>query len=78
MSEVENGRILPIPDVVPLWEHEWSEYPDEILVGMKNGHMIRYRLNVEQPHPAFEKAMNIVKKITGNGYEAPKKRRRRL
>jgi len=80
MSEASANRIEPIPDVVPVWEHEWSEYPEEIVVGFKNGHFARYQLYVEQPHPAFQKVINLLDKLpVYGGYKAPeiKKRRRR-
>lgn len=70
-------RIYPIPDVVPKWESEYSDYPDVVIVCMQNGHPVRYRRDVNMPHPAFRQAMDTLHRMVG--YQAPtQKKRRRL
>ena len=73
-------RIHPLAEVKPIWEHDWSDYPDIIRVAMEDGKVINYYIDVELPHPAFTKAMDLIDKLpVYGGYKAPetKKRRRR-
>ena len=65
MANVKQHK--PIPDVVPVYRSEWSEYPDEILVAFRNGHFVRYQLEVAQPHPAFKKAIELIKATKNAG-----------
>ena len=60
MSEV---RVLPLPKVTGLWQYENSKYPDVIKVPMSDGKVITYRMDVQQPHPCFEAAMNNLERM---------------
>ena len=60
MSEV---RVLPLPKVTGLWQYENSKYPDVIKVPMSDGKVITYRMDVKQPHPCFEAAMNNLERM---------------
>ena len=64
MSEI---RVLPLPKVTGIWEHDCSRYPDTIRIPMSDGKVIRYRIDTEIPHPCFEAAMNNVRNMHG-GY----------
>ena len=44
-------RILPLPKVTGIWQHEFSKYPDIVRVPMSDGKVIRYVLEVSQPRP---------------------------
>ena len=50
MSEI---RVLPLPKVTGVWEHDSSKYPDLIKVPMSDGKVIRYHIDIEMPHPCF-------------------------
>lgn len=63
MCDVKEGQISPIPDVFPVWEHDWSDYPDMIRVAMADGNVVNYRIDVELPHPAFKRVMKLLEKI---------------
>lgn len=74
----------PIADVVPVFEHEWNDYPDAVLIAMDNGQVIKYDFPVEQPHPAFKKVMHLIDSLPVYGgykhdpeYELIKKIRRK-
>ena len=60
MSEI---RVLPLPKVTGLWQYENSKYPDVIKVPMSDGKVITYRMDVQQPHPCFEAAMNNLERM---------------
>lgn len=56
LTDGKESKIRPIADVVPIWEHD-GQYPDLIKVAMADGQVVTYRLDVQQPHPAFTAAM---------------------
>lgn len=60
MSET---RILPLPEVTGIWKYESSTYPDVIKVPMSDGKVVKYTIDVDLPHPSFEKAMENVRKM---------------
>ena len=60
MSEI---RVLPLSKVTGLWQYENSKYPDVIKVPMSDGKVITYRMDVQQPHPCFEAAMNNLERM---------------
>ena len=63
-----------------IWEkNSRSEYPETLRVPMDDGRVVNYRLDIEQPHPAFLNAMDLLKSLpTGMGYVFGKKENRRL
>ena len=60
MSSVQ---VLPLPKVMPYWEHKHSRYPEVIKVSMSDGKVIRYVIDIEQPHPCFEAAMKNLERM---------------
>ena len=48
MSEI---RVLPLPKVTGIWEHDCSRYPDLIRIPMSDGKVITYHIDVDLPHP---------------------------
>lgn len=58
MSEI---RVLPLPKVTGVWEHDCSRYPDRIRIPMSDGKVVTYTISVEMPHPCFEAAMKKLK-----------------
>jgi len=60
---VSEVRVLPLPKVTGLWQYENSKYPDVIKVPMSDGKVITYRMDVQQPHPCFEAAMNNLERM---------------
>lgn len=61
MSEV---RVLPLPQVLGEWEHDYSRYPETIRVSFSDGKTVKYRIDVQQPHPSFEAAMKNLERMT--------------
>ena len=62
MSEI---RVLPMPHVLGKWEHDYSKYPETIIVSFSNGKTVKYRIDVQQPHPCFEAAIENIKNMEG-------------
>ena len=72
-------RILAM--AVPRYEHESSEYPEQIRVSFGDGHTAVYDMRIDQPHPLVLKNIEIMKetkrKITQGYVNQPLRRRRR-
>ena len=60
MSEI---RVLPLPKVTGVWEHDCSRYPDRIRIPMSDGKVVTYTIDVEMPHPCFEAAMKNIERM---------------
>ena len=52
MSEI---RVLPLPKVTGVWEHDTSQYPDKVRIPMSDRKVVTYRIDVDLPHPSFLK-----------------------
>ena len=75
MSEARNPhQALPLAGVTGIWSDPDSIYPDVIRVAMSNGKVVDYRIDVQQPHPAFKRVMGLLEKIpygaSEHGYKA--------
>jgi hypothetical protein len=64
MSDAE-VRVLPLPKVTGVWDHNVSRYPDRIRVPMSDGKVVTYHIDVEIPHPCFKAAMKNLKNLKG-------------
>ena len=64
-------RILPLPKVTWIWQHDFSKYPDIVRVPMSDGKVITYRIDIEQPHPKFTAAMDSLERMVV-GYHTKK------
>jgi len=53
-------QVLPLPKVRGIWKHRASRYPDVIRVPMSDGKVVKYVIDIEQPHPAFLESMRII------------------
>ena len=69
----ESGQVLPLPRVHPEWDPEkQNRYPDIIRVSMSDGKVVKYRIEVEQPHPQCMKAVDLIRSMkdcTFGGYK---------
>ena len=70
----EKGFVHPLADVTPIWEHDFSVYPDIIRVAMDDGRVVNYCIDVQMPNPAFQRVMGLLKEIpygpSEKGYRA--------
>ena len=55
MSEIQ---VLPLPKVMPIWEHRHSKYPETIRVSFSNGQTMLYRIDIQQPAPQLKDALD--------------------
>ena len=62
MSEV---RVLPLPKVNGVWNHDSSRYPDLIRVTMSDGKVVRYRIDIEQPAPVLKGKLDRFSEVCG-------------
>lgn len=60
MSEI---RVLPLPKVTGIWDHDVSRYPDRIRIPMSDGKVVTYTISVDMPHPCFEAAMKNIERM---------------
>jgi len=72
-------RHEPLVRVKTVYEYDVSEYPDEIMVPMDDGHVVRYVLAEPVASPCFEAAMESIKNmVVGYQYRPTRRKRRRL
>ena len=57
-------QIRPLGTVTPVYRTDGGPYPDELLVPMDNGHVVRYLIKGEQTRNRhFVEAMDILQKL---------------
>ena len=61
MSE---ARVLPLPKVTGVWDHDSSRYPDRIRIPMSDGRVVTYHIDVEMPHPCLEAAIKNIERMS--------------
>ena len=69
-------RLAPLPEMVPIYEHEHDGHPDALRVSFEDGSTAVYDLRREQPHPLTVKCVETIRKWN-NGYNNQPMRRRR-
>lgn len=74
----ERIQVLPFPKVHPIWEHDWSVYPDIIRVPMSDGRVLNYYRVIEQPAPILGKLLDHFEKTYLVGYQAKEPRKTRI
>ena len=69
-------RISPLADVVPVYDTEFSDYPDGLRVMMDNGHAKTYRLEEKLPAPVLREPLERFEKVCFGGYQYKARRKR--
>ena len=64
MSEI---RVLPLPKVTGVWDHDVSRYPDRIRIPMSDGKVVTYLIDSQLPHPCFMAAIRNIRKMKRAG-----------
>lgn len=60
----ETFRVLPDQTkIAAVWDNDDGRYPSTIRVPMSDGKLVTYRLDIQQPHPAFLTAMEQAQKM---------------
>ena len=71
----------PLATISAIWDKgSKARYPETVRVPMDDGHVITYRIDIEQPHPQFLNAMELLKKLPvygGYKYKGPEDKKRR-
>ena len=75
LETADRPRILPKP--LPVYEHNFSEYPEMIRVSFSDGSTAVYQLRTEQPHPVIIENIKIIRKWQKGYVNQPEIRRRR-
>ena len=70
-------RPAPLPEVVPIYEHELSTLPDSIRVSFEDGSTAVYDIRMDQPHPIIIENINIIRRMKQGYVNQPMRRRRR-
>ena len=55
-------RIRPLGTVTPVFRGD-EKYPDEVLVPMADGHVVRYKIDEERKEKHFVEAMDILQRL---------------
>ena len=66
--------ILPKP--VPVYEYDYSEYPELIRVSFSDGSTAVYQLRIEQPAPVIVENIRIIRKWKQGYVNQPERRRK--
>lgn len=61
----------------PVYEHEYSRYPEAIRLSFMDGHTAVYDLQIDQPHPVIVENIQIIRKWKQGYVNQPARRRRR-
>jgi len=71
MGEGVNGkRVRPLVPIRAIWDKDSiSDYPETVKIPMDNGHVVTYRIDIQQPHPHFMDAMEILKNMPAGSYK---------
>ncbi|MBO7709584.1 MAG: hypothetical protein J6S83_03890 [Lachnospiraceae bacterium] len=76
-----NGLLYPRPEplakVVPYYEHDFSERPEQIRVSFSDGSTAIYDLRTDQPAPVIIENIKIIRKWKQGYVNQPARRRRR-
>ena len=75
LETADRPRILPKP--LPVYEHNFSEYPEMIRVSFSDGSTAVYELRTDQPHPVIIENIKIIRKWKKGYVNQPEIRRRR-
>jgi hypothetical protein len=73
----ETFRVLPDQTkIAAVWDNDDGRYPSTIRVPMSDGKLVTYKLDIQQPHPAFltamEQAQKMRRTLFGYSSELPK------
>ena len=61
MSEAVK-KIKPLnPRIAFSHDYAESDYPDTIRIPMEDGHIITYCRQIDQPHPAVQKSIDLIR-----------------
>ena len=73
----EPERLAPLPEVVPIYEHDHDGHPDALRVSFEDGSTAVYDLRAEMPHPIIVENIAIIRKWKQGYVNQPLRRRRR-
>ena len=71
------GRPSMMKIAVPIYEHEWSKYPDKVRISFDDGTTMVYDMRVDQPAPVIMENIKIIRKWKQGYVNQPMRRRRR-
>ena len=73
----EQDRPAPLEQIVRIYDHESSKYPDKIRVSFEDGHTAVYDIRIEQPAPVIIENIKIIRKWKQGYVNKPMRRRNR-
>lgn len=57
-------RSRPLVPLRAIWDKgSISKYPETLRVPMDDGKVVNYVIDIQQPHPCFENAINFIKSL---------------
>ena len=71
------GRPNLLKIAVPMYEHEWSKYPEKVRISFEDGTTMVYDIHTEQPAPVIVENIKIIRKWKQGYINQPARRRRR-
>ena len=74
---VEHNRPTILPKLMPVYEYDYSEYPELIRISFSDGTTAVYELRTDQPHPVIMENIKIIRKWKTGYVNQPARRRRK-
>lgn len=70
-------RLAPLPEVVPIYGHNYTGHPESIRVSFEDGSTAVYDIRRDQPHPIIIQNIEIIRKWKQGYNNQPMRRRRK-
>ena len=74
---VKHNKPTILPKPMPMYEHEYSEFPEKIRVKFSNGRTAVYELRVDQPAPVIIENIKIIRKWKQGYVNQPERRKKK-
>lgn len=71
------GRPIMMKIAVPIYEHDFSKYPEKVRISFEDGTTMVYDIHTEQPAPVIVENIKIIRKWKQGYINQPERRRRR-
>ena len=67
---MEERRSRPLVPIRAIWDKDSiSKYPDMLRIPMDDGKVINYVIDIKQPHPCFQQALDYIKSLPRGRHE---------
>lgn len=62
-------KVEPLSNVLPVYgEYDYGGYPEMIRIAMSDGKIVNYRIVIDQPHPAVQRSIDLIRIMKDHTY----------